>query len=187
MSNTVSNWKLIISYVLIFALGLIVGKDLLSDRLKFENLSAWFGAISTFLAVVVALYTARININRDSYKLKCTYKLQFLPVPREIDGFVVGVYPNIMKKLTIRTVNLGLRPIAIDSVAIKNTNLNINKIKITDERDKNGFPQPCVLQPGEFREWEVPHQYYPETEQDIDACSFYVVDAAEIRHLAIKK
>lgn len=61
--------KIIVSYVLTLSCGILVGYDLSSDVNNFSNIPAWLGSIGTLLAVIVALYTTKINLDRDKYDL----------------------------------------------------------------------------------------------------------------------
>tara|TARA_Y100001963_G_scaffold125828_1_gene177753 strand:- start:940 stop:1566 length:627 start_codon:yes stop_codon:yes gene_type:complete len=186
-SNTVSkfDWKILLSYILVLLCGVLIGYDITASGNSYTNLPAWLSAIGTLSAVVVALYTSKVNIDRDKYKLKCTSCFYYKPTFIEnSDGFVTES-AKPLHMLSVRVVNIGLRPISIECLIVKGKTRAIALYDITKTPGPNGLPIHTKINPGDFSVWEVSEEYYKPIWKNDELIEVFVVDAVGIRHKTV--
>tara|TARA_Y100000034_G_scaffold122881_1_gene168907 strand:- start:7669 stop:8181 length:513 start_codon:yes stop_codon:yes gene_type:complete len=112
------DWKILLSYLLVLACGILIGFDITGTARTYSNIPAWLSASATLAAVIVALYSNRLNIERDTYKLKCKAVVEYQPIPGR----------NLVMSVSVNVVNIGLRPISLDNISWVNFEGNTVKI-----------------------------------------------------------
>lgn len=178
------DWKILLSYVLVLLCGVLIGYDITASENSYTNLPAWLSAIGTLSAVVVALYTSKVNIDRDTYKLKCTSSFYYKPnLVENSDGFVTED-AKPLHMLSVRVVNIGLRPISIECLIVKGKTAAIVLYDITRTPGPNGLPVHTKINPGDFSVWELSEGYYKPTLKD-EQIEVFVVDAVGVKHKTV--
>jgi hypothetical protein len=182
MGSGIYDWQVWLSYTFVLICGVLIGYDLSTDSLNSINLPAWLSAIATSLAVITALYTTKLNINRDTYRLVCkaVYESKVLLSFDEINFVQVrGLDINY----TVRATNTGLRPIAIDYLMIKHPSGSWVEQEVS-KIDDNGFSSHPVINPGCFLDWKLSKKHHGDDDKIARQIEVFVVDAAGVKHKA---
>jgi hypothetical protein len=165
---------------MLFCAGYVFGST--SDLFSNIKITDWLSSIGTLSAVIVALYATKLNINRDKPALKVRVKYINTKLAEGAEGNVL-----IEHQLFIRVMNVGLRPITLDSVTVKRpvggmTGGKAKQFNVTNS-DKDTNPR---VEPGDFIELALPSYMFIGKDNKLMDCVFSVTDATEIEHIADK-
>ncbi|WP_445425156.1 hypothetical protein [Alishewanella sp. HL-SH06] len=163
---------ILVGYIFGISSGLIID-------LKITDLLTSIGTIG---AVVVALWAVDENHRRDTYKLTVTGKVNEKPKSISLQGMQMSESVSNIPKVTIRVVNVGRRPITLESVCIRSPNKGYEYENIlVRENDKS---KKVTLQPGEFFTRDLQSDKAGKSLDEIYKNEFFIVDALEYHHKA---